>query len=98
MDKPVVFSESARQHLDAIFDYLEEHFSQVAAGNFIENVLQSIQKIARYPEMYPVSKMDIHVHFYRMDNNRRIFYEITDLEIRVLAIFDTRQDPQKSPY
>ena len=36
--------------------------------------------------------------FYRLDKTRRIFDEITETEIRVLAIFDTRQDPAKSPY
>ncbi len=94
----VVFTTDARRHFEAIFSYLEEHFSQTAAGNFVQSVHLAVQKITRYPETYPVTASDPKIHFYRLDKSRRLFYEITEAEIRVLAIFDTRQDPVKSPY
>ena len=98
MDKALIFTEEALQHFESMFQYLEENFSQSAAGNFVQNVYAAVNKIVRYPEIYPVSKSDPAVRFYRMDKHRRIYYEETASEIRVLAIFDTRQNPDKSPY
>jgi len=98
MDKTLIFTEDALQHFENIYQYLEENFSQGAAGNFVQNVRAAVNKIVHYPEMYPVSKSDPAVRFYRMDKYRRIYYEETVSAIRVLAIFDTRQNPDKSPY
>lgn len=98
MDKAVIFTEEALEHFESMFRYLEENFSQTAARNFAQNVHTAVHKIAQYPEMYPVSASDPAIHFYRMDKNRRIFYEVFESEIRMLAIFDTRQHPDKSPY
>lgn len=98
MDQTVVFSEESLQHFESIFSYLEEHFSLAAASNFAMNVHAAIQKIARYPEMYPNSAHFPEIRFYRMDKSRRIYYDIHDHTIRVLAIFDTRQHPDKNPY
>ncbi len=94
----VVFTADAHRHFEGVFAYLEEHFSLTTAGNFVQSVHLAVQKIARYPETYPVTVNDPKIHFYRLDKSRRIFYEIAETEIRVLAIFDTRQDPAKSPY
>ena len=98
MGKTVIFTPEAREHLVAIADYLEEHFSQTAAEHFVKAVETAIEKIATYPVVYPITASDPDVHFFRMDQHRRIFYEDTADAIWILAIFDTRQDPSKSPY
>ncbi|HRI58817.1 MAG TPA: type II toxin-antitoxin system RelE/ParE family toxin [Saprospiraceae bacterium] len=98
MDKALIFTEETLQHFESTYQYLEENFSQGAAGNFVQNVHIAVNKIVRYPEMHPISKNDPAVRFYRMDKHRRIYYEETTSNIRVLAIFDTRQNPDKNPY
>ena len=98
MGKTVIFTPEARVHFLAIANYLEENFSETAAENFVKAVDAAVEKIATHPVSYPVTASDPAVHFFRMDQHRRIFYEETEREIRVLAIFDTRQDPSKSPY
>jgi plasmid stabilization system protein ParE len=98
MDKALVFTEEALRHFENICQYLEDNFSQAVAANFAHNVHIALNKIVRYPEMYPVSNLDPAVRFLRMDKHRRIYYEETSSEIRVLAIFDTRQNPDKNRY
>ena len=79
----IVYSELARADLDEVYTYLNEKASSETAYTYVNELLDTIEKLAGFPDMgvqprYPEIPGKVLIHgkyliFYRMDEeNRRI--------------------------
>lgn len=65
----------------------------------MNSLWEKLDFITKYPETGRKSAKDINIQFVNFSKNYRIYYRVDkDDTLRVLAIFDTRQDPSKRPY
>lgn len=98
MEKPIDFSPESLEDIDQAVRYLEENFSVQAGEKFLANIQAKVPRISAYPESGRPSKAHPSIRYVLVDKHHRLYYRIRQHRITVLSLFDTRQDPVKSPF
>ena len=94
----VVWGKKAETIYFDTLEYLAREFSLQAAENLIEAFDQAISRIAEHPTAYRPTIVDPQIRFILVGKHRRLYYRLRGKVIRIVFIFDTRQDPDKNPY
>jgi len=96
----IEWSDDVIQRANEIIAYFEEQGFLQAADNFRFALTETVNKIVKMPSAgMPAAKTD-GVRSRKIDTRRRLYYEydeVADL-LRLLDIFDSRQDPAKLKY
>jgi len=98
MEKTLIFSTDALEQIRAVWRYIDENLSSQAADDLLERIDNKVEWIMKHPETGHLSEISAQVRYVLVDKYRRMYYEIGEETITVLALFDTRQDPKKRPY
>lgn len=97
--KPTItWDKEAKETYFKTLEYLAKEFSLQSAENLIEAIEQTIERIRDYPTSFRQSSVDSSVRFILVGRNRRLYYRLRGNTIRIIFLFDTRQDPKKDPY
>lgn len=91
----IVFSGRAKEKLEDLLEYLEFGFSVKTKEKFILNFDKTIYLIQNSPETFPKSEINKNFRKCVISKQTTIFYKFNKLEIRILSLFDTRQNPLK---
>jgi len=94
----VIWDKEAKETYFRMLEYLAQEFSLQSAENFIEAIEQATERIRDYPTSFRQSAIDPQVRFILVGRNRRLYYLFRGNTIRIIYLFDTRQDPNKAPY
>ena len=93
----VIWSTEALVDLEVIYDFLAEH-SHRAAQKTILKILTRVKQIEAFPESGAVqlelARSDKEYR-YLVEGNYKIVYRVTDKQVYIVAVFDTRYDPDK---
>ena len=94
--RSILISKTAQGHLDSIFLYLETKWSIKVKDEFISLLTQKIEFLANFPESGKTcNDFSLIVRSFVINKQVTIYYTFSETEVRLLAIFDTRQDPSK---
>lgn len=94
MAKQIVWSELAVKQFKEILEFWEEHNNSDSYSlKLYSRITSTVEKMSRFPEMGKPSNLP----FIRIKISGKylIVYENLELEIRILAIWDSRQNPVK---
>ncbi len=91
--REVVITDTAKEDIEVISDFLREKFSNKSRLEFLFLISDKLQFIEKMPFMYPVSKTNIRVRKCLIHKNCTLFYEVSDRLISILAVFDNRINP-----
>jgi plasmid stabilization system protein ParE len=96
----VEWSQTIKERILEIVEYLEEHFSLQAAQNFYIRLSDVVDQIEKYPTIGQPSGKKAGIRSMKIDKHKRVFYSYDENAqiIRMLDIFDSRQHPSKSEY
>lgn len=78
-----------------LLEYLELKWSVKVRDKFISKLDKSIYLIQNDPEVFPKSQVNKNQYRYVLSKQTTIYYRYNSKQIRVLAFFDTRQNPIK---
>lgn len=78
----IIWTDEALANLADIVDYLEHRWTKREIRNFAKLLDRQINIIQSNPELFPISPTSI---YYRIDNT----------EIRIVTLFDNRQNPKR---
>jgi len=93
MKYEVTISELAQSKIDAIFEYLEQDWSEKVKENFREKLYQQVNFLRENPLMFPISqKMGIRKCIITKHNT--LYYKISDNEVQIITIHDNRSNPK----
>lgn len=95
MKRKVVISKIAERKIEKLFDYLDENWSLKVKSDFIKKLDKNISLIKSYPESFPRSQKSPDLRKCVVTKQTTIFFRFTDKEIKILTIFDNRQNPNK---
>ncbi|WPR71989.1 type II toxin-antitoxin system RelE/ParE family toxin [Flavobacterium sp. NG2] len=95
MKREVVFSKNAEKRLIDLLDYLEFKWSVKIRDKFIAKLDESISIIQNEPEIFPKSHVNKNQYRCVVSKQTTIYYRYNLKQIKVLSLFDTRQDPNK---
>jgi plasmid stabilization system protein ParE len=91
--RKVVFSRIASRRLEALLLFLELEWSPNAKKQFIARLDASLNRLKKYPGSAPRSQTIPNLHRCVITRQTTIYYRFDKHTIKVVALFDTRQDP-----
>ena len=92
----LVWHELAYEELTSIGQKVSKLFGYIVADKVVSNIIQRISALSDYPYL---GTIDSRYKPFRILHSRhnRIFYLVNVQEIRIIAIWDNRQDEKKLP-
>lgn len=93
MPRKVVITKTAERKLNKLLNYLSENWSEKVKQDFIKKLDYNLEIIKNYPEIFPKSDTKPGLHRAVITKQTTIFYRSNASEIRLVTIFDTRQNP-----
>lgn len=91
----VVWSDEALKNLEKIIQYLENNWTEKEIGKFAVLLEKQIHLIQNNPQLYPKSDYIPELRKSVLSKQVSIFYKIAKNEIRIVTLFDNRQNPNK---
>ena len=95
MKRHIVFSKKAENSLTNLLEYLELKWSIKVKNEFITKLDKAIFIIQNEPEIFPKSLLNANFYKCVVSKQTTIYYRFNSKQIRVLALFDSRQNPSK---
>lgn len=92
----IIWHDLALEELASIGEKVLEMFGDKAADRVVEDIINRVDTLAANP--FLGTKDERYLPFYVLHSwHNRIFYLVTDNEIRIIAIWDNRRDEKKLP-
>ncbi|UPQ77727.1 type II toxin-antitoxin system RelE/ParE family toxin [Flavobacterium azooxidireducens] len=91
----VKFSIQADKSLEKILNYLFREHSKKLQTDFLDKLYFSLNAIKLNPESFPKSEINKKQYRCVVSWQTTLYYRFNSKEIRVLALFDTRMNPEK---
>jgi plasmid stabilization system protein ParE len=95
MPRKVIISKTAEKKLNSLFKYLLENWSAKVKSNFIKKLDHNIDHIKSEPESFPESQKDLGLRKCVITKQTTLYYRFDSDQIKIVTIFDTRQNPKK---
>lgn len=95
MAKKVILTPIAVDDFDNVIDYLTHKWGLTVTNNFIERFEKIVMLLCESPEMFPFFDKSKHLQKCIVTKHNILYFMETNEEIKILTIFDTRQDPEK---
>ena len=95
----VIWQPLAMQDLRDIYDYYVDNASLRFAKELKKKILDSSKYLSKHPEMGKIEenlklpKKDY--RYFLVEENYEVLYIVSETEINILGVFDTRQSPNK---
>jgi len=90
----VVWSKRAKTDLKSIISFLERNWTDKEIANFVRKLDKQIYIIQNQPNAFPATKRK-NVRRSVLSKQTTIYYDIMEDAVRIVALFDTRQSPDK---
>ncbi|HYV95266.1 MAG TPA: type II toxin-antitoxin system RelE/ParE family toxin [Chitinophagales bacterium] len=91
----VVLSPRANREVEQILLYLDEHWYAEIIDRFMTDLANTLYRIQRYPFSFPGVEGDESARKAQLLPFYSVFYEVEADVIRILSVFDQRQNPDK---
>jgi len=91
----IIWSKRAYKNLAKIIDYLEQNWTEKEIFNFSSELDRCIEIIRKSPETFPKSSKKPSLRKVVVTKHNTLYYKVEGKLIKLIVIFDTRQDPKK---
>ena len=91
----IIWSDEARKNLNVIINYLEKNWTEKELKQFTKLLDNSINSIEKNPNLFPLFNHSTNVRRFVISKQTSIFYHIVDSEVRLITLFDNRQNPKR---
>ena len=98
MELRVFWTDTARFHLEDIFHYYKDKANIRVAKKLVKGIIDRTIQLQHNPNSGPKEPLLSHRKFeyrYLVEGNYKIIYWIEDNLIKIAAVFDCRQNPEK---
>ena len=93
--RTVVFAKISATQLDNLLFYLEARFSLQTKKKFALKFNGFIKIISEDPETFKKSDSNVNLRKCVISKQTTLYYKFNNNQIRILSVFDTRQNPTK---
>lgn len=95
MAKQIILTPLAIKNYNQIIEYLLEHWGVGVTENFIKRVEEVEQLLSKQAQVYPFIHPSKKIQRCILTKHNTIYFREYEESIRILMIFDNRQDPSK---
>lgn len=97
MGKLIIVSKNAELELYTIAHYILVEFGIKASEKFLDKYNKKVFLISSFPQRYPFYDEENEIRKAVLNKYCILFYKEFEENIRIISVFDTRQDPDKIP-
>jgi plasmid stabilization system protein ParE len=91
----VNLSPSAKEDIENISQYLNQEWGKVVLSRFLIKINWIISQIVINPQQYPVINTRLKIRRCVITKQNTLYYIYVNGKIKIVRIYDTRQDPNK---
>lgn len=91
---PIIWSEEAKSDLTTLQQFYE-NISESLAEKVITEIFSGAEKIIHFPKKHQVELTLKNDYRYLIVRHCKLIYKVGESNIKILGVFDTRQDPAK---
>lgn len=91
----ITWSDEAQKNLKTIIHYLESNWTEKELKQFAKRLDKTLNIIHKNPTIYPIIYLPTNVRRCILSKQTTIYYQIIHQEIRLITLFDNRQDQKK---
>lgn len=91
----LIWSNEALNNLKGIIDYLENRWTKREIKKFSQLLDKQLNLIEDNPYLFAESNKSNGLRKSVLSRQTTIYYRIINYEIRIIALFDNRQDPNR---
>jgi plasmid stabilization system protein ParE len=93
MAKKIIFSPEANERLKEIIFYLVNEWSIDSANKFIDILESKLSNIKKFPLISPKFEDNPEIHYCVINKQITLYYRISESDIEVITLFDSRRNP-----
>ncbi len=93
--RKLVITTLARENLKEVLEFIKIRFGKNSSKKFAKKLYKSLDLIIGNPELFPKSKFNNRMRKCVITKQSTVYYTFNNYEIKVLMVFDTRQNPNK---
>ena len=93
--RKLVITTLARKNLKEVLEFIKIRFGENSSKKFAKKLNKSLDLIVDNPELFPKSKFNNRMRKCVITKQSTVYYTFNNYEIKVLMVFDTRQNPNK---
>ncbi|MGB8492415.1 MAG: type II toxin-antitoxin system RelE/ParE family toxin [Bacteroidales bacterium] len=93
MLKPVIWSPLSENDFENILEYINKNWGIKVASNFIDLIENLINQITLNPKQFPICFKKKKIRKCVLTKHNTLYYRDGKINIEILRIYDTRQDP-----
>jgi plasmid stabilization system protein ParE len=94
MPKKIIWAPLAENDFSEILEYLNNNWDSKVSTNFIDLVESVINQISINPKQFPIIYKRKRIRKCVLTKQNSLFYRDSKIQVEILRIYDTRQDPQ----
>jgi plasmid stabilization system protein ParE len=91
----LIWSDEALNNLNGIINYLENWWSKREIKRFAQLLDKQLKLIENNPKLFAESDKSNGLRKSVLSRQTTIYYKIIDYQIRLVSLFDNRQNPNK---
>lgn len=91
----IIWSDEALANLKQIISYLEQNWTIREIKKFANLLDRQLIRIQNNPFLFPRSDVQENFRKAVLSKQTTIYYQVFNLEIHIVTLFDNRQDPKK---
>jgi plasmid stabilization system protein ParE len=95
MAKQVILTPVALANYQQIIEYLTDNWGVNVAKNLMERFEKVAGRLSKTPHIYPLVNENNNIRSCVLTKHNIIYFKEYETAIKILMIFDTRQDPSK---
>ena len=92
--RKIVITESAKSKITAVLEFISSKYGPLTQKKFVIKLDKAIGVAHKNPEIFPVSIYNKRVRKCVITKQSTVFYAFDDENVVILALFDTRQNPE----
>jgi len=90
----IIWSELALSNLKEIVSYFESQWTEKELQKFAQLLDKRLSSIERNPHLFPLINYSENMRRSVLSKQTTIFYQVVNTDIRIICLFDNRQNPQ----
>lgn len=91
----IIWSDEALNNLKSINNYLEKNWTEKELKQFVRLLNNRLNLIVSIPNLFPIFNQSTKVRRCVLSKQTTIYYQIADMEILLITLFDNRQNPKR---
>ena len=91
----IIWTDEAFKNLENIIAYLEKFWTEKEIRKFARLLDKQLLLIRKNPALYPISKKSNEIRKSVLTKQITLYYRIIETQIYLIALFDSRQNPDK---